>query len=91
MRFIAFAIVILLASGGALACDDHVGNCEIEDWNYSYTPMMKALTIDGVATCDSGEVRLRLYDGEGEGRKFLAVDIAYRAPLKILLFRASSI
>ena len=51
--------------------------CEIEDWNYSYTPMIKALTIDGVTTCDAGEVRLRLYDGEGDARKFLAVETAY--------------
>ena len=50
-----------LASTAALACDDHIGMCEIEDWNYSYTPMIKALTIDGVTTCDAGEIRLRLY------------------------------
>ncbi len=77
MRFIAFAAAAILASGGALACDDHVGKCEIEDWNHTYTSMMQALTIDGVATCDAGEVRLRLYDGEGDARKFLAVDTAY--------------
>ena len=78
MRIALSAITaFFLASTAALACDDHVGKCEIEDWNYSYTPMMKALTIDGVATCDAGEVRLRLYDGEGDTRKFLAVSTAY--------------
>ena len=77
MRFIAFAAVAILAPGGALACDDHIGKCEIEDWKHTYTSMMQALTIDGVATCDAGEVRLRLYDGEGDARKFLAVDTAY--------------
>ena len=78
MRIALSAITVFcLASTVALACADHVGKCEIEDWNYSYTPMMKALTIDGVATCDAGKVRLRLYDGEGDTRKFLAVETAY--------------
>ena len=31
--------------------------------------------IDGVATCDKGEVALRLY--EGEGGKYLGADTAY--------------
>ena len=61
----------------ALACDDHIGKCEIEDWKYTYTPMMQALQIDGVATCDKGEVRLRLYDGEGDAQKFVGVETAY--------------
>ena len=72
-----FIAVFYLASTAALACDDHIGMCEIEDWSHAYTPTMQALTIDGVATCDAGEVRLRLYDGEGDDRKFLAVDTAY--------------
>ena len=61
----------------ALACDDHIGKCEIEDWKHTYTGMMELLVIDGVTTCDAGEVRLRLYDGEGDARKLLAVDTAY--------------
>ncbi|MDE0239543.1 MAG: hypothetical protein OXQ84_05005 [bacterium] len=71
------AAAACLAATGALACDDHVGECEIEDWVYDYTAMMEAITIDGVTTCNSGKVRLRLYDGEGEGQKLLAVDTAY--------------
>ena len=78
MRIALSAITaFFLASTVALACDDHIGVCEIEDWNHAYTPTMQALTIDGVATCDAGEVRLRLYDGEGDARKFLAVETAY--------------
>lgn len=76
MRFVA-TLAACLAAASALACDDHVGECEIEDWKHTYTAMMEALTIDGVTTCDSGEVRLRLYDGEGEDQEFLAVDTAY--------------
>ena len=66
-----------LVSTTALACDDHFGTCEIEDWKHTYTSMMQALTIDGVATCDAGEIRLRLYDGDGDTRKFIGVDTAY--------------
>ena len=38
---------------------------------------MQAVTIDGVATCDAGKVRLRLYDGVGDTRKFIGVETAY--------------
>ena len=71
------ALVLCLAPGAALACDDHGGKCEIEDLIHAYTLIMNALTIDGVATCNAGEVRLRLYDGEGDSRKFLGVETAY--------------
>ena len=71
------ALALCLAPGIALACDDHVGTCKIEDWKHTHTGMMKALQIDGVATCDKGEVRLRLYDGKGDARKFIGVETAY--------------
>lgn len=74
----ALAVTALcLVAGPAIACDDHHGTCEIEDWTHTYTGMMDALQIDGVATCDTGEVRLRLYDGEGDTKKFLGVENAY--------------
>lgn len=76
MRLVS-ALAACLVAASALACDDHVGECQIEDWTYTYTSMMEALTIDGVTTCNSGEIRLRLYDGEGEDQKFLGVDTAY--------------
>ena len=69
--------VAALWPAAAHTCDDHVGKCEIEDWNHSYTPAMQALVIDGVATCDSGRIRLRLYDGEGATRKFVGVERAF--------------
>lgn len=77
MRGIALGVAALLASGSALACDDHIGKCEVEDWKYDYTAVMHALTIDGVATCNAGTIRLRLYDGEGEARKFVGVETAF--------------
>ena len=68
---------LCLAPGPAIACDDHVGQCEVEDWKYTYTSVMEALQIEGVATCDVGQIRLRLYDGEGDSRKFVGVETAY--------------
>ena len=29
--------------------------------------------IEGSATCDKGEIKLRLYDGEGDNKKFLGI------------------
>ena len=66
-----------LVSTAALACDDHAGTCEIEDWKHTYTAVVQALTIDGVATCNTGTIRIRLYDGEGNARKFIGVETAY--------------
>ena len=77
MRKTVLALALCLAPGMALACDDHIGKCEVEDWKASYTPMMQALQIDGVATCDAGRIRLRLYDGKGEARKFVGVETAF--------------
>ena len=78
MKRIALGVgALLMGAGTAIACDDHVGQCEIEDWTHTYTAVMQSLVIDGVATCNSGTVRLRLYDGEGDARKFIGVDTAY--------------
>ena len=63
----------LLAAGAAWACDDHVGECQIEDWRW--TGMGDILMVEGVATFDKGQVRLRLY--EGEGGPFLGVAHGY--------------
>ena len=70
MRHRSLAAVLATAvASQSLACDDHHGTCEVEDWIYNYTPMMQSLVVDGVATCDVGEVRLRLCGGEGGDRK----------------------
>ena len=71
MRVTVLAITAFcLASTAALACDDHTGMCEVEDWRWS-GPSSGYLTIEGVATCNTGRIILRLY--EGEGGKFLGV------------------
>ena len=65
----------LIAAGTAGACDDHHGECSIEDWRWNAVPGTDFVMLDGVATCDKGKVALRLY--EGEGGKFLGTDTAY--------------
>ena len=71
MRIALLTITVFcLASTAALACDDHAGTCEIEDWRWS-PPIGGYLSIDGVATCNTGWIRLRLY--EGEGGRFLGI------------------
>ena len=78
MRIALFSITaFFLASTVALACDDHTGTCEIEDWKHTYTGMMELLVIDGVTTCDAGKIRLRLYDGECDTQEFIGVETAY--------------
>ena len=58
------AAVLMAFFGTAVACDDHVGKCELEAWRSAYTPMVKLLVIEGSATCNEGSINTRLYDGE---------------------------
>ena len=60
----------LLSAGIAQACDDHHGTCEIEDWRW-YTAAGSFLMVEGVATCDTGYIRIRFYEGDGDKPKFL--------------------
>ena len=69
---IAAAAAALLCAGVVHACDDHHGACEIEDWRWNIA-MGNFLTVEGVTTCDSGLIQIRLYDGEGDARKFVGV------------------
>ena len=56
-----------LASTAALAC-------EVEDWRWYHTEALRALGVEGVATCDSGRIAMRAYDQVGDKRKFLGVE-----------------
>ena len=71
-KLIALTAAAMLASGAALACDDNVGKCEIEDWRW-YSNPGNILSIEGVTTCDAGEIVIRLYEGEG-GRFLGSID-----------------
>ena len=49
--------------------------CAMEDWR-SWAAAGDMLMIEGVATCDNGSFKLRLYDGTGEDRTFVGVSEA---------------
>ncbi len=72
MRFLlATVAAVLLLYAPTLACDDHHGKCELEAWRgYKTGPYV---TIEGSATCDTGHMIVRLYDGD----KFLAMADGY--------------
>lgn len=67
---LAFAIVPLCL-GSALACDDHIGTCEIEDWRWQNA--MGMLSIESSTTCNSGLAHIRLYEDGGSESRFLGV------------------
>ena len=69
------AATLALASTSGHTCDDHRGECQIEDWRWNAMPGTGIVMLDGVATCNAGEIALRLY--EGEGGKFLGATTAY--------------
>ena len=74
MRIFTLTLAIfLLWFGSAVANDDHIGECEIEEWrSYSSTgASLRKLIIEGSATCASGFVAIRLYEGTGESRTFI--------------------
>lgn len=62
---------IPMCLGSALACDDHVGTCEIEDWRWQNA--MGMLSIEASTTCDTGMAHIRLYEDSGSEPRFLGV------------------
>ena len=40
--------------------------CQIEDWRWQYVELLKALSIEGTTTCETGNITIRAYDGNGE-------------------------
>ncbi len=85
MRTLLMPILFIgmVGFGTAHACDDHFGNCEIEDWKYRHA--MSFLTIEGVTTCDQGSIRIRMYtsgefvgiaDGYIEGHTFEVISMS---------------
>ncbi len=65
-----------VSSTPVLACDDHVGKCDIEAWR-GYKALGDIWMIEGSATCEKGEIKLRLYDDVGGEKKFLGVTDGY--------------
>ena len=76
MRAALLALAILtLYAGSALACDDHVGTCEIDDWRWY--ELLDDVVIEGSTTCDSGTAQIRLYGQNGGETQFLGIARAY--------------
>ena len=72
MRSILLTLdIVTPCVSSALACDDHIGTCEIEDWRWQNA--MGMLSIEGSTTCDSGLAHIRLYDEGGDEPRFLGV------------------
>ena len=69
MRRFTIALAACTLSGSLSAAED----CTVEDWRW-YAPIPNTVTIEGATTCEAGRIIVRLYDGEGESRVFLAVD-----------------
>ena len=65
----------VITAGTAMACDDHHGECAIEDWRWLAVNGMNSILVNGVATCNEGKLALRIY--EGEGGKFLGSETTY--------------
>ena len=76
MRSLLLALAIVpLCLGSTLACDDHVGTCEIDDWRWY--ELLDDVVIEGSATCDSGKAQIRLYSESGGETRFLGVTRGY--------------
>ena len=69
MRTLGLALVVCLIGSAAEAAE-----CKVEDWRWYHTEALRALGVEGVATCDSGRIAIRAYDQRGDKRKFLGVE-----------------
>lgn len=79
MKLLTITVMLmagLLNSVPSIACDDHVGKCEIEGllWNISHEGIMD---LQGVTTCDNGRVIIRIYEKIGEDERFLGTTTGY--------------
>ena len=70
MRFFTPVLAAALLSPAAA----HAAECKIEDWKWS-SLAPTVLVVEGTTTCKTGEIVLRLY--EGEGGAFVGVETAY--------------
>lgn len=72
----ALAAGMILAAPAAQAHDTSPGACQIEDWRF-VSVIGGFVSIEGVTTCTEGKMHMRLYEGEGEGRRFLGASTTY--------------
>ena len=72
MRAFTLALAACAISASAATAED----CVVEDWRW-YSPFANTVTVEGVATCETGEIIIRLYEGDGEKPSFLGMDRGY--------------
>ena len=46
-------------------------DCKIEDWRWAYSDVVKALTVEGATTCNTGHAIIRVYTEKEEGAVYL--------------------
>lgn len=66
----------MILAGAAAAHDTSPGACKIEDWRF-LSVIAGMVAIEGVTTCTEGKMHMRLYEGEGEDRRFLGASTTY--------------
>ena len=64
---------ILLSFSIAVACDDHVGKCQVDAWRHAFNSRINIITLQGSSTCNRGLIQIRFYDAG----KFIGVTNAF--------------
>ena len=69
--------------------------CQIEDWRWRYVELLKAVSIEGTTTCETGKITIRAYDGNGEfigvGKDFIEDHVFKIGPIMGILQKPRSL
>ncbi len=69
--------------------------CQIEDWRGHYMELLKAVSIEGTTTCETGKITIRAYDGNGEfigvGKDFIEDHVFTIGPIMGILQKPRSL
>lgn len=79
MKLLTITVMLmagLLNAVPSIACDDHVGKCELEDWRWQ-EPFAGMMAIEGVATCNQGTISIRIYEKKDEDETFLGTTTGF--------------
>ena len=73
--FVALASLLVIAPSQAPAQSSiektDQTDCKIEDWRWAYSDVVKALTVEGATTCNTGHAIIRVYTEKDEGAVYL--------------------
>ena len=70
---VVFATIMFFGTGVAIACHNHGGKCQVEEWRSIHNDRLEHLIIEGMTTCRMGSVGVRIYDTSGDGPKLLGI------------------